>query len=72
LIVIEAVSVPLVDGVNAIEIVQLPPAGTGVEHVLVCLKSLALTPVRWTDAIGFGAVPGFEKMTVWLADVHWG
>jgi len=74
-----AVSVPVPDGVNVTEIVQLAPALSNVPHVFDCEKSPECAPVIAIPAIESEADPTFvtvtvcgvlEVPTVWLANVN--
>ena len=58
----EAERAPAARGLNLIEIVQLPPVGTPLPHVLVMLKSPAFVPVSAILLIDNAAVPGFDRI----------
>ena len=58
---------PVAAGLKLTLIVQVPPAATGVEQVLVSPKSPALAPETATLLTVSAAVPALETVTVWAA-----
>ena len=61
---IEAVRLPLAEGVKVTLIVQFPPAATELPHVLLWAKSLALAPVIRKLVMVNVALPLFVRVTV--------
>src|SRR5215471_1042894 len=57
-----ALRFPVAKGVNVIEIVQLPPAGTEVPQVFVCAKSVLFGPVMLSDVMDIAMLPVFDKV----------
>jgi hypothetical protein len=59
---IEPVRVPVVVGVNVTVSVQLPPAASVLEQLLVCAKSPVAAPIE----SGVATAPVFFTVTFWL------
>ena len=61
-----ALLLPIVEGVNVTETVQLDPTVNVLPHVLpVIAKSIASAPTIAIDVIDNGAVPKFDNVTTW-------
>ena len=66
-IVMDAVRVPVAEGVNVMLIAQEAPAATDVPQLLVCAKSLAFVPVMAMLVIASAAFPVLLKVTTCAA-----
>jgi hypothetical protein len=58
-----AIRVPAAVGVKVTLIVQLPPGGTDVSHVLISAKSPLLVPVIWIEVIVSAILPPLLRIT---------
>jgi hypothetical protein len=61
------VRVPVADGVNVAEIVQLAPAAKLAGQLLLCAKSLAFVPPTAMLLIDSAALPELVNVTDWAA-----
>jgi hypothetical protein len=62
-VVMDALRLPVAVGVKVTEKLQLPPAGTLLPQVLVCVKSPGLVPVMAMVLIARAAVPVLLSVT---------